>query len=307
MATINQREVGRRHPDLRPGAARRPAPGAQGHPGRRDARRRDDLDRARGLGDGPPRALDAAHDRRREDDRPHRRASSRRTRSGRSARASRSRSRWIVSQRLVPKQGGGRIAICEILRSNSRTKEYVQEGEREGKSLQDAMEAGGLEGMQTFDQELEKLILAGDDRPRGRALLRHQPHEPPADARHAERHARRAAESIRLKEDDPRTGPAPCDPTRRSAAARARPSAGASPPAAAPPWTISSRGDPCRPSARSAPHGSRSTTRRSPTGRSRSSARVPGGLSLPGRSVRARREPRRAAGARRRPRRPRRA
>jgi len=69
--------------------------------------------------------------------------------------------KWIVSQRLVPKLGGGRIAICEILRSNSRTKEYVQEGEREGKSLQDAMEAGGLDGMQTFDQELEKLIHAG--------------------------------------------------------------------------------------------------------------------------------------------------
>ncbi len=69
--------------------------------------------------------------------------------------------RWIVSQRLIPKQGGGRIAICEILRSNSRTKEYVQEGEREGKSLTDAMSDGGLEGMQTFDGELEKLIVAG--------------------------------------------------------------------------------------------------------------------------------------------------
>jgi twitching motility protein PilT len=68
--------------------------------------------------------------------------------------------KWIVSQRLVPKKGGGRLAVCEILRSNSRTKEYVQEGEREGKTLQDAMEAGGLEGMQTFDGELEKLILA---------------------------------------------------------------------------------------------------------------------------------------------------
>ena len=54
--------------------------------------------------------------------------------------------KWIVSQRLVPKIGGGRIAICEVLRSNSRTREYVQEGEREGKSLQDAMEAGGLDG-----------------------------------------------------------------------------------------------------------------------------------------------------------------
>src|SRR5512136_1696422 len=69
--------------------------------------------------------------------------------------------RWVVSQRLVPKIGGGRIGVCEILRANSRTKEYVQEGEREGKSLQDAMESGGLDGMQTFDQELEKLIQAG--------------------------------------------------------------------------------------------------------------------------------------------------
>jgi twitching motility protein PilT len=69
--------------------------------------------------------------------------------------------KWVVSQRLIPKVGGGRVAVCEILRSNSRTKEYVQEGEREGKSLTDAMADGGLEGMQTFDGELEKLITAG--------------------------------------------------------------------------------------------------------------------------------------------------
>jgi twitching motility protein PilT len=69
--------------------------------------------------------------------------------------------KWIVSQRLVPKIGGGRLAICEVLRANSRTREYVQEGEREGKSLTEAMEAGVLEGMQTFDGEIERLILAG--------------------------------------------------------------------------------------------------------------------------------------------------
>jgi len=69
--------------------------------------------------------------------------------------------KWIVSQRLVPLEEGGRVAVCEILRANSRTKEYVQEGEREGKTLHDAMEAGGLDGMQTFDSELEKLIHAG--------------------------------------------------------------------------------------------------------------------------------------------------
>jgi len=70
--------------------------------------------------------------------------------------------KWIVSQRLVPKHGGGRLAVCEILRSNSRTREYIQEGEREGKSLTDAMEDGVLEGMQSFDQELERLINTGE-------------------------------------------------------------------------------------------------------------------------------------------------
>src|SRR5262249_18491833 len=68
--------------------------------------------------------------------------------------------KWVVSQRLVPKMGGGSVAVCEGLRANSRTREYVQEGEREGKSLLDAMSDGRLEGMQTFDGELERLINA---------------------------------------------------------------------------------------------------------------------------------------------------
>jgi len=69
--------------------------------------------------------------------------------------------RWVVSQRLVPKIGGGRIGVCEILRSTSRTREYVLEGERDGKSLHDAMDDGALDGMQTFDNELYRLINEG--------------------------------------------------------------------------------------------------------------------------------------------------
>jgi twitching motility protein PilT len=69
--------------------------------------------------------------------------------------------KWVVSQRLVPKVGGGRLAVCEILRATSRTREYVAEGEREGKSLDDAMNDGILEGMQSFDYEIERLINAG--------------------------------------------------------------------------------------------------------------------------------------------------
>jgi twitching motility protein PilT len=70
--------------------------------------------------------------------------------------------RWIVSQRLVPrKEGGGRVAAIEILRSNQRTREYVERGEREGKSLLDAIRDGNQEGMQAFDHELESMVRDG--------------------------------------------------------------------------------------------------------------------------------------------------
>jgi twitching motility protein PilT len=70
--------------------------------------------------------------------------------------------RCIVSQRLLPrKDGKGRIAAVEILKSTMRTREYVEKGETEGKSLLDAMRDGGNEGMQHFDGEIDKLIRAG--------------------------------------------------------------------------------------------------------------------------------------------------
>jgi twitching motility protein PilT len=70
--------------------------------------------------------------------------------------------RWIVSQRLVPrKEDAGRIAAIEILRSNQRTREYMEHGERDGKTLLDAIRDGNLDGMQAFDQELERLARAG--------------------------------------------------------------------------------------------------------------------------------------------------
>jgi twitching motility protein PilT len=65
--------------------------------------------------------------------------------------------RYVISQRLAPKIGGGRIAVLEILKSTMRTREYVLKGETEGKSLTDAMHDGSVDGMQTFDDELEKL------------------------------------------------------------------------------------------------------------------------------------------------------
>jgi len=70
--------------------------------------------------------------------------------------------RYILSQRLLPrKDGKGRVAVIEILVSTMRTREYVEKGETEGKSLLDAMRDGDTEGMQHFDGEIEKMIRSG--------------------------------------------------------------------------------------------------------------------------------------------------
>ncbi|MFN2531576.1 MAG: type IV pilus twitching motility protein PilT [Pyrinomonadaceae bacterium] len=70
--------------------------------------------------------------------------------------------RYIVSQRLIPRADGkGRVAAIEILKSTMRTREYIEKGESEGKSLVDAMEQGDQEGMQTFDMVIEQLIRKG--------------------------------------------------------------------------------------------------------------------------------------------------
>jgi twitching motility protein PilT len=70
--------------------------------------------------------------------------------------------RYIISQRLVPrKDGAGRVAVLEILKSTLRTREYVEKGETEGKTLLDAMRVGDQEGMQHFDGGIEKLVRAG--------------------------------------------------------------------------------------------------------------------------------------------------
>ena len=70
--------------------------------------------------------------------------------------------RYIISQRLVPrKDGTGRVAVIEVLKSTLRTREYVEKGETDGKTLLDAMRVGEQEGMQHFDGDIERLIRAG--------------------------------------------------------------------------------------------------------------------------------------------------
>jgi twitching motility protein PilT len=70
--------------------------------------------------------------------------------------------RFIVSQRLLPRaDGNGRVAAIEILKSTMRTREYIEKGETEGKSLIDAMNQGDQDGMQSFDKVIESYIREG--------------------------------------------------------------------------------------------------------------------------------------------------
>jgi twitching motility protein PilT len=70
--------------------------------------------------------------------------------------------RYIISQRLIPRADRrGRIAVVEILRASPRTREYIETGEADGKSLLDAMKDGKLDGMQDFDTVIKELVEAG--------------------------------------------------------------------------------------------------------------------------------------------------
>jgi twitching motility protein PilT len=70
--------------------------------------------------------------------------------------------RYIISQRLIPRADGkGRVAAIEILKSTMRTREYIEKGEAEGKSLIDAMEQGDQDGMRTFDGVIEQMVRSG--------------------------------------------------------------------------------------------------------------------------------------------------
>jgi twitching motility protein PilT len=67
--------------------------------------------------------------------------------------------RYIVCQRLLPKTDRtSRVPVAEILKANARTRECIEKGERDGKTLLDAMKAGASEGMQHFDGEIAQLV-----------------------------------------------------------------------------------------------------------------------------------------------------
>jgi twitching motility protein PilT len=66
--------------------------------------------------------------------------------------------RWIVSQRLLPKIGGGRVAALEIMGNSLRVRNAIEHGESEGKTFYEIIEAAGLYGWKTFDMAIIELF-----------------------------------------------------------------------------------------------------------------------------------------------------
>jgi twitching motility protein PilT len=62
--------------------------------------------------------------------------------------------RWVIGQRLVPKVGGGRWAVHDILSNTIRSNELILQGEQQGKTFYEIQEVGEPFGMMTFDQSL---------------------------------------------------------------------------------------------------------------------------------------------------------
>ena len=66
--------------------------------------------------------------------------------------------KWVVSQRLLPKNGGGRVAAFEIIGSNLRVKDSILNGESEGKTFNDIITAGRAQNMVSFDEYIISLF-----------------------------------------------------------------------------------------------------------------------------------------------------
>ncbi|HWG56456.1 MAG TPA: PilT/PilU family type 4a pilus ATPase [Gaiellaceae bacterium] len=67
--------------------------------------------------------------------------------------------RGVVSQRLLPRIGGGRVAAVEVMVMNSRIADLIREERTE--EIHDAVAEGAFFDMQTFQQALINLVLAG--------------------------------------------------------------------------------------------------------------------------------------------------
>ncbi len=69
--------------------------------------------------------------------------------------------RWVICQRLLPKIGGGRVAVFEIMGMNLRVKDAILNGEEEGKTFYDIITASEPFGWRTFDKSIVDTYAQG--------------------------------------------------------------------------------------------------------------------------------------------------
>lgn len=69
--------------------------------------------------------------------------------------------RWVVCQKLLPKVGGGRVAVFEVMNNNVRIKDSILNGESEGKTFYEIIDSGEAFNMQTFDKDILRCYERG--------------------------------------------------------------------------------------------------------------------------------------------------
>ena len=69
--------------------------------------------------------------------------------------------RYVISQQLIPRKSGGRVAVLEVFKNTPRTAHYLDCEDPAGANLLDAIRNSTSEGTRSFDQEIEKLVRAG--------------------------------------------------------------------------------------------------------------------------------------------------
>jgi twitching motility protein PilT len=65
----------------------------------------------------------------------------------------------VISQRLLPAIGGGRVAGYEVMVANEAIRNLVREGK--SRQMRNMISTGGAEGMQTIEMDLARLVAAG--------------------------------------------------------------------------------------------------------------------------------------------------
>ncbi len=69
--------------------------------------------------------------------------------------------RWVVCQKLLPKVGGGRVAVFEVMSNNVRIKDAILNGESEGKTFYEIIDSGEAFNMMTFDKDILRCFEHG--------------------------------------------------------------------------------------------------------------------------------------------------